>query len=58
MAKRTCRRRTFAQVRREEHVSLARYLNNHAEKLDATDQREAGAIVRALGGNLMAGLAE
>lgn len=56
--KRTCRRRTFAQVRREEHVSLARYLDNHADKLDASDQREAGAVVRALGSNLMAGFAE
>jgi len=56
--KRTCRRRTFAQVRREEHVSLANYLENHADKLDASDQREIGSAVRALAGNLMAGFAE
>lgn len=56
--KRKVNRRTFKMVRREEHVSLARYLNNHAEKLDATDQREAGSIVRAVAGNLIAGLAE
>jgi hypothetical protein len=56
--KRTCRRRTFAQVRREEHVSLAAYLENHADKLDASDQREIGSAVRALAGNLRAGFAE
>ena len=56
--KRKVNRRTFKMVRREEHVSLARYLDNHADKLDATDQREASAIVRALGGSIRAGLAE
>ncbi|WP_140851026.1 hypothetical protein [Sphingomonas glacialis] len=56
--KRACRSRTFARVRRKEHVSLARYCNNHPDKLDACDQRDFGAVVSALGSNLMAGFAK
>lgn len=55
--KRRCRR-TFAQIRVEQNADIAKYISHHADKLDAADQREAGAIVRALGGSIKAGLAE
>lgn len=56
--KRTCRRRTFAQVRREQDESLARYLDAHAEKLGASDQAEIAVAMRAVSGMIRAGFAE
>lgn len=56
--KRTCRRRTFAQVRRERDESLARYLDAQADKLRADDQPEIAVSMRAVAGMIRAGFAE
>ena len=56
--KRTCRRRTFDQIRREQDESLARYLDAHAEKLRATDQPEVAVAMSAVSGMIRAGFVE
>lgn len=58
MKKRTCRRRTFAQVRAEQDRHIANYIANHADRLAASGQGEAAAIVRALASSVKAGLGE
>ena len=55
---RTCRRRTFAQVRAEQDRAIAKWIGHHAEKLAASGQREAATAIRALAGMVAAGFVE
>jgi hypothetical protein len=56
--KRKVRRRTFAQVRREQDENLARYLDAHAEKLRGSDQPEIAVAMNAVSGMISAGFVE
>lgn len=56
--KRKVRRRTFAQIRIEQHREDAAFLNAQAAKLKAAGQAEEAAAVRAAAGMITAGLAE
>lgn len=56
--KRKVKRRTFAMIRREQDRHIANYIDNHADRLAAGDQRESSIVVRSLAGMVRAGFAE
>jgi hypothetical protein len=56
--RRKVRRRTFAQIRKEQRREDAAFLQAHATKLKATGQVDEACAVQAAAGMISAGLAE
>lgn len=56
--KRKVNRRTFAQIRAEHSVVIARFLRNRAETLKSKDQPDEAVALVAAAGMIMAGFAE
>lgn len=52
--KRTCRRRTFAQIRAEERATLANFIDLRADRFEG--RGEAATILRAVASDVRADL--